>query len=253
MRGGVIFGFRPTALDAPGIVARLLAAPPERGVGLLVTPNIDHVRLLRADPTFAAAYAGAAVIACDGFPVAWYARLRGCTVAGRVTGCDILHDLMRADALARHRLFFIADGAATVRGLRAWAARYGIGDRVAIAVPPPGFERNPGFCRGLAARIGAHGTTLLVLGVGAPRSEVFVHSQREALPACWALCVGQALRIEAGTARRAPALLRGLNLEWLWRVAAEPRRLTGRYVLALAGFVRAVLGDLVQGSAQGSA
>jgi len=239
------------------------------GVGLVVTPNVDHVRLLRRDPQFAAAYASAAIVTCDGFPVYHYARLRGCAAArrrgvvpsapgwvrsparlrgcapaGRVTGCDLARALLRHEALPRHRLFFVADSDATAAGLRRWAVGRGMGAQVALHVPPHGFEHDPALCAALAGRIAAHGTTLLLMGVGAPRSEVFVHSRRAALPPCWALCVGQALRIEAGVIRRAPALASALNAEWLWRLAHEPRRLTWRYAAGAGGFLAAVAADL---------
>lgn len=232
---------RPGAPDAAGHAG---PCEGEEGVGLVVTPNVDHVRLLRRDPRFAAAYASAAIVTCDGFPVYRYARLRGCAPAGRVTGCDLARAVLRHEALPRHRLFFVADSEATADGLRRRAAGRGMAGQVALHVPPHGFEHDPAQCAALADRIAAHGATLLLMGVGAPRSEVFVHRHRASLPPCWALCVGQALRIEAGVIRRAPALASALNAEWLWRLAREPRRLASRYAAGSVGFVAAVAADL---------
>ncbi len=268
-----IFGFAVSRLDARAVAERIAttvrrpeapgaedgAGPAGRaredghgecGVGLVVTPNVDHVRLLRRDPAFATAYASAAIVTCDGFPVYHYARARGCAPAGRVTGCDLARLLLRHEALARHRPFFVADSEATAAGLRRWAVRRGMDGQVAMHVPPHGFERDPALCATLAGRIAGHGTTLLLMGVGAPRSEVFVHGQRAALPPCWALCVGQALRIEAGVIRRAPALVSALNAEWLWRLAREPRRLASRYAAGAGGFAAAVAADLRGGDRQ---
>jgi len=259
-----VFGFAVSTLGAQAIAERIAAtvrrpaAPGAKdgagwpqggaddgcGVGLVVTPNVDHVRLLRRDPRFAAAYASAAIVTCDGFPVYHYARLRGCAPAGRVTGCDLARALLRHEALPRHRLFFVADSDATAAGLRRWAAGRGMGAQVALHVPPHGFAHDPSLCAALAGRIAAHGTTLLLMGVGAPRSEVFVHRHRAALPPCWALCVGQALRIEAGVIRRAPALASAVNAEWLWRLAHEPRRLAWRYAAGAGGVLAAVAADL---------
>jgi N-acetylglucosaminyldiphosphoundecaprenol N-acetyl-beta-D-mannosaminyltransferase len=94
--------------------------------------------------------------------------------------------------------------------------------------------------------------SILVMTLGAPVSEVFVHRHRQALPPCWALCVGQALRVELNLVRRAPLLWRQCGLEWFWRLRLEPRRLLGRYVRALLWFPVAVLRDLTgAGDAQG--
>ncbi|HTR16911.1 MAG TPA: WecB/TagA/CpsF family glycosyltransferase [Acetobacteraceae bacterium] len=245
MSAAPIFGFAPSPLRAreiAGLVAGRVRAPGE-GVGLVVTANIDHVRHLGRDPDFAAAYRAAEIVTCDGFPVQAYAWLRGWRKAGRVTGCDIMAWLMRHERLAPgHRPFFVLDSPATAAVVRAWAARRGVAD-VAVEVAPPGFGEDEAAARTIAWRIAAHGATLLVMGVGAPRSEVFVERHRAVLPPCWALCIGQAVRIETGLTRRAPRWLRGLNLEWAWRLGQEPRRLARRYALASVAFLRAVAGD----------
>lgn len=246
--GRRIFGFAPSGLTAQGVVERVIQRrPPGSGVGLIVTPNIDHVARLRHDAAFAQAYRHAEIITCDGFPVYYYARMVGCAVpGGRVTGCEIAARLLREAPLAPwQRLFFAVDSAETEQGLRTWGERRGLApEQIAIAVPPMGFERDPIASADLARRIAAHGTTILLMGVGAPKSEVFVDSHRARLPDCWALCIGQAVRIEAGTMTRAPELWQRLNLEWLWRVVLEPRRLVGRYATAAAGFLAAVAADL---------
>ncbi len=243
-----IFGFAVSRLDARAIAERIAAErrPPAAGVGLVVTANIDHVHRLRHDATFRAAYDRAEIVTCDGFPVYRYARLRGAAAPARVTGCDIAAELMRPGALnPTHRPFCVVDSAETVHQLQRWAAREGL--PLATAIPPFGFETNAAARARLAAEIAAHGTTLLLMGVGAPKSEVFVDLERARLPACWAVCVGQAMRYEAGLATRAPRLMQRLDLEWAWRLAHEPRRLARRYVSAGFGFVGAVIEDVQRG------
>jgi exopolysaccharide biosynthesis WecB/TagA/CpsF family protein len=239
------FGLTFSPLSAEGVAAAVAGQPrgAAQGVGLVATANIDHLRHIRRGGEFARAYAGAEIITCDGFPVHAWARLRGCAVPGRVTGCDIAAALLRRADLAGQRLFFVADRPETAAGLRDWAAARALQDAVCIAVPPFGFDANPGWCRVLAASIRAHGTTILLMGVGAPRSEVFVDRHRHILPPCWALCLGQAIAIEAGTAARAPALLQRLNLEWTWRLLREPRRLAARYAGGMVAFALGVAAD----------
>lgn len=251
-----IFGFAVSQMSAREIAHQVATTPPPtlvqgracgrdwEGVGLVVTPNIDHIRRLSGDPAFAKAYAWAAIITCDGFPVYRYAQMRGCTPAGRVTGCDIARELLRHEPLGMHRLFFVADSRETAAGLRRWAKRRGLAGQVATHVPPHGFERDLACSADLVRRIEAHGTTLLLMGVGAPKSEIFVHQHRKVLPQCWALCVGQALRIEAGVIRRAPAMVMALNAEWMWRLGKEPRRLASRYAVGSMAFLGAVARDV---------
>jgi exopolysaccharide biosynthesis WecB/TagA/CpsF family protein len=238
-----IFGISVSALDARSCVARILAPSEQAGVQLLVTPNLNHVRLLRRRD-FAGAYARAALVCVDGFPLLLYARCRGLRLAGRVTGCDIMHELAQSSGLDGQRLFLVVESAATAGAALAWAHARKLSARTEVAVAVQGLAQDPAAQRALADAIAAHGTTILVMTLGAPVSEVFVHRNRDRLPGCWALCVGQGLRVELGLVARAPQTWRSAGLEWAWRLAQEPRRLGLRYLLDALWFPAAVLRDL---------
>ncbi|MFL5257952.1 MAG: WecB/TagA/CpsF family glycosyltransferase [Rhodopila sp.] len=220
---------------------------PEHGVALVVTPNIDHIAIIRRSTAMARAYGNAARIVCDGWPVQLYARLCGERLA-RVTGCEITSELMRlAPYPPWQRFFFVVDTETTAQAIRDWAARNGVADACETAVPPFGFERDVAFCASLARAIAAHGTTVLVMAVGAPRSEVFVDTYRPLLPPCWAFCVGQAVKIELGLVQRASSRWQSVGMEWLWRLQQEPSRLAKRYFTATIGFGAAVIEDQMRG------
>ena len=238
-----VFGFRPSSGDVRSATGTMLA-PTDRA-RLVVTPNIDHVARLRRSPAFRQAYRHADMILCDGFPVHAYARLFW-HEARHVTGCDLLKSLMAAaPADTDQRLFFAVDNAGTGAALDRWTRERGLADRVAWAIPPHGFASDPARRAELAACIGAHGTTLLLMCVGAPQSEIFADRARDMLPACWIACVGQALKVELGLVRRAPAAARVMRLEWLWRIGQEPERLARRYALGLVDFCLAITEDVL--------
>ncbi|MDR3517276.1 MAG: WecB/TagA/CpsF family glycosyltransferase [Azospirillaceae bacterium] len=249
-----IFGLRVTSLTVGAIVDRVVGTQRSAadGVGLVVTANIQHIALLRSNAALRAACASAAITTCDGFPVHYYARLRRCVLPGRVTGRDAVAILLRRAAFpAPVRLFFVVDHERTAQAVRDWAGQRGLGDRVATAIPPFGFERDHTLCQDLARTIRQHRTTILIMGVGAPRSETFVHEQRSILPPCWALCIGQGVKIALGLNPTPPALLVALNLEWFWRLCLEPHRLGLRYVRSAAGFLLAVGRDILASSDPG--
>jgi N-acetylglucosaminyldiphosphoundecaprenol N-acetyl-beta-D-mannosaminyltransferase len=239
------FGLRLSADSAYDLARAAITERPESGVSLVVTPNIDHIATIRRSPHLARAYRNAARIVCDGWPVQLYARLCGHPLA-RVTGCEITSELMRmAPYPDWHRFFFVVDSATTEQAVRQWAEREAVS--CDTAVPPFGFDRDAAYCTELAERIARHGTTVLMMAVGAPRSEVFVDSHRAMLPACWAFCVGQAVKIELGLVQRASSGWQSARLEWLWRLRQEPGRLAGRYATASVGFGLAVLEDQLLG------
>jgi N-acetylglucosaminyldiphosphoundecaprenol N-acetyl-beta-D-mannosaminyltransferase len=242
-----IFGIVPTPLDARAVADLVLhrRRTQAEGVGSIVTPNIQHIALMRGDPEFAEAVRTADLRLCDGFPVYRYAAARGHRLPGRAAGREIVADIM-ADpaALAEHRVLALLDSEALADALRAWAASQGLGNRVRAVVAPQGFLRDAAAQAALVAELRAFDTTIALLCLGAPTSELFVHRHRAALPPCWALCVGQSVKIVLGLVPTPPPAMVRLNLEWAWRIALEPRRMIGRYVPAASGFVRAVIRDL---------
>jgi N-acetylglucosaminyldiphosphoundecaprenol N-acetyl-beta-D-mannosaminyltransferase len=240
-----IFGFHPTAVRIENVVDTVLRQirSLDDGVGLLVTPNIDHIEQLRKNRLFRSAYENAEIVLCDGFPVHYYALAKGLEVH-RITGCELVNCLFsRTEFLVSHRLFFVVDSERTKAAIKRWALELDFERRVMVHVPPFGFDADAEASAELVREIRGHSTTILIMAVGAPRSEIFVESHRHLLPSCWAICVGQAVKAFFGIVTRAPPVVRGLHAEWLWRLLQEPRRLLPRYMRAAIGFTCAVLVD----------
>ncbi len=82
----------------------------------------------------------------------------------------------------------------------------------------------------LVAEIRSSGARIAMVGLGCPRQEVFAFELREAL-SMPILAVGAAFNFHAGELARAPDFMQRNGLEWLFRLAHEPRRLWRRYVL----------------------
>ena len=71
---------------------------------------------------------------------------------------------------------------------------------------------------------------VLVVGLGAPKQELWVHQHRDRLAARIALCVGATIDFLSGDKPRAPLWMQKAGLEWLHRLLGEPRRLLRRYL-----------------------
>lgn len=84
--------------------------------------------------------------------------------------------------------------------------------------------------RDVNSRIRKSGARITFVGLGCPRQEVWVYEHREAL-SMPLLAVGAAFDFHAGRQAQAPTLLQKVGLEWLFRLAREPRRLWRRYVI----------------------
>lgn len=81
----------------------------------------------------------------------------------------------------------------------------------------------------LAERIRSSGATILFVGLGCPRQEVFVYEFRDLLPMP-ALAVGAAFTLISGEVRQAPLWIQNMGMEFLFRFCVEPRRLWRRHV-----------------------
>ena len=88
---------------------------------------------------------------------------------------------------------------------------------------------------------------LVLVALGAPKQEIFSHEQREALKPAVLLGIGASLDFIAGSRRRAPRWVSSAGLEWLYRLAQEPRRLAGRYLLRDPQFLWIVGRQLAKG------
>jgi N-acetylglucosaminyldiphosphoundecaprenol N-acetyl-beta-D-mannosaminyltransferase len=228
-----------TMAEAVEAVRRLL----EDGHGRhhVATPNVDHIVRLYKDPAFRRAYAGASLVIPDGMPLVWASRPLGRPLKRRVTGADLLPKVCEMAASMEKSVFFLggAEGVAhrAARNLRARHAGLQIAGTYS---PPMGFERDPAEHRRIVERINRVRPDVLVIGLGAPKQELWIAAHKRELQFGVALCIGAAIDIAAGGVERAPQWMQDHGLEWLWRLMQEPGRLWKRYLIddmAFAGIV----------------
>src|SRR5262249_44189247 len=98
--------------------------------------------------------------------------------------------------------------------------------------PPRGFERDPAALRAAVEFVLAHPARFVFLAVGSPRQEILAAQiQATGRARGVGLCVGASLEFLAGAQRRAPAWMQHTDLEWLYRLTRDPRRLARRYLV----------------------
>ena len=205
----------------------------DRGTGgWIVTVNVDILRAVTRDSRLAALVAEAEVIVADGMPLVWAASMAGAPVPERVTGASLVSTLAEAAAASGRSVYLIGgDPGIPEAAGQALADRFP-GLRIAGADSPPfGFEQDPEQVADLVARVSAARPDLVLVGLGFPKQEDLIARLRPALPAAWMLGCGAGIPMAAGQFRRAPVLLQRLGVEWLHRLALEPKRLAHRYLV----------------------
>lgn len=194
--------------------------------GYVVTPNADHFARLVRDPGLTAVYQAALLRLLDSRVIAGMARLAGPPAPPVVTGSDLTARLLAATS-AEERVTIVGLRAQHIATLR---ARYGLA-APAHHDPPIGFDHDPAALRAAVRFVCDNPSRLVFLAVGSPRQErlaAAIQATGEATGT--GLCIGASLEFLAGAARRAPAWMQRARLEWLHRLAADPRRLGRRYL-----------------------
>jgi N-acetylglucosaminyldiphosphoundecaprenol N-acetyl-beta-D-mannosaminyltransferase len=201
------------------------------GCRFVVTPNADHVVMLSHDSRLKAAYGDAGLVLVDGIPVLAAAKLLRRGVPGRVPGSDLvpaLFESTRERGTLRAFLLGAAPGVAE-RAAKQITTAWPQVEIAGVYSPPLGFERSDDENAAILERIRAAHVDVVIVGLGAPKQELWVHAHRSKIAAPVALCVGATIDFLAGEKRRAPRWMQRVGLEWLHRMASEPRRLVRRY------------------------
>jgi N-acetylglucosaminyldiphosphoundecaprenol N-acetyl-beta-D-mannosaminyltransferase len=213
----------------------------------VVTPNTDSIVLLKRQNDLLRAYQGASLILADGNPLVWASRLLGKPLPEVVPGSDLIPALFAAaknkDAL---RVFLM--GAAPGVAERASAfirARWPTVTICGIYSPAIGFESDEKECSHMVSLIATGTPDIVVLGLGAPKQELWIEKHHERIQASVVLCVGATIDFLAGEKKRAPVWMRKFCLEWLFRMLCEPRRLFLRYLRAAWVFPQLLIEELM--------
>jgi len=91
-----------------------------------------------------------------------------------------------------------------------------------------------------AAEINASGADVVWVGIGSPKQEYWMARMRALLQAPVLIGVGAAFDFHSGAVRQAPRWMQRSGLEWLFRLASEPRRLWRRYLVDNPWFLFAI-------------
>lgn len=219
-----------TVADLNACIARAVAAN-ERIV--IANHNMNSVSLVRRDATMRAFYDDADVVHVDGMPLVFLGRALGYPLARehRVTYVDWVPALMAEAARAGWRVFAlggkpgVADQAANRLRERH--------PTLAIRVRHGYFDQRPSSAESLAVldEIADFAPQVLMVGLGMPRQEYWVHAHRARIAANATLLSGAALDYVAGAVPTPPRWAGRWSLEWAFRLSAEPRRLARRYLI----------------------
>lgn len=192
--------------------------------------NVHSVVTASREPAFRAVVENADLATPDGAPVAWMLRRLGHAGQRRVSGPDLMLDYCAHAAATGEAIYLYGSTEATLGALQAHLQRQYPTLRIAGADAPPFRTLTPDEDRAAVERINASGAATVWVSLGCPKQEHWMAAHRGRVMAVM-VGVGAAFDFHAGTVRRAPGWMRASGLEWLHRLASEPRRLWKRYLV----------------------
>ena len=200
--------------------------------GSIVTVNVDILRAATRDAAVAELIADAEIVVADGMPLIWATTVSGRRLPERVTGASLVWSLSKAASKTRRSVYLIGGDTGVPEGAALALLREFPGLRVVGTESPPfGFENDEEQLAALVRRVSRARPDLVLGGLGFPKQENLIARLRGVLPRAWMLGCGAGIPIAAGQFRRAPVVLQRTGLEWVHRLALEPRRLARRYLL----------------------
>lgn len=167
----------------------------------------------------------------DGMPIVWVGRLRGVKSVERVSGPDLMMELLRVLHTKRYSHYFYGGAEGVAEGLGGALRRRFPTLKVAGCYSPPFRPLTGDEDRLVCDHINSAAPDFLWVGLGCPKQEIWMRDHADKLSVPVILAVGQAFDIYAGRTRRAPAWMGNLGLEWLFRLTQDPRRLMKRYFI----------------------
>jgi N-acetylglucosaminyldiphosphoundecaprenol N-acetyl-beta-D-mannosaminyltransferase len=204
-----------------------------RAGGFVITPNVDHLMKLQRNRALYEAYQVADFLVCDSQILYYVSRFLGTPVREKISGSDLFpafYQYFRHDKETKIFLLGAAEGVAQ-RAMQRINLKVGREIVVGAHSPSFGFERNEIECQQMIDMVNRSGATVLAVGLGAPKQEVWISQNRDKMPHVKTfLAVGATLNFEAGAVTRSPKWVSEAGLEWMYRLVCEPRRLWKRYL-----------------------
>ena len=228
-----LFGMQIDRLRMPQAVAKLREwiADDEAQCRFVVTPNVDHAVMFHERADLRSAYESASLVLADGFPVVLASKVLGRPLPERVAGSDLAPALFESTNDGRELTVYLLGAGPGVaeRAAAKITARWPNVRIVGTYSPPLGFERDDRENDEIIQRVNDVRPDVLVLGLGAPKQELWIARHHKRLQAKTALCIGATIDFLAGEKARAPRWMQRCGLEWLHRLSTEPKRLFKRY------------------------
>ncbi|OYW77333.1 MAG: hypothetical protein B7Z37_04620 [Verrucomicrobia bacterium 12-59-8] len=202
----------------------------------IATANVDFLVQSRRDTELRRILNDAHLVVCDGTPLVWLSKLLRRPLPERVAGSDLVPQLLARAEREGWRVFFLGGEPRTLKqAVRNIESKHP-NIQIAGSYSPPFAPLDRMDHEGICERVREAKPEVLLVSFGCPKQEKWIARNYAALGVPVCIGVGATVDFLAGTVRRAPRWMQVAGMEWVFRLAQEPRRLLKRYSTDLLVF-----------------
>lgn len=231
-----IMGVRIAAIDMPWLLQFTRDQVKNLSGDYICVSNVHTTVTAYEDPGYCAVQNGGILAIPDGGPLSTIGRKRGFPHMARTTGPSYLEEVLKISAENGWSHYFYGSTEETLGKLRQVLAERYPGVRIAGMYSPPFRTMTEEEDQKIVAQINDSDADFIWVGLGAPKQENWMAAHQGKVSGLM-VGVGAAFDYMAGNIQRAPQWMQNCNLEWLYRLLQDPKRLFMRYFVTNSKFI----------------
>ncbi len=200
-----------------------------------VVVNAAKIVAMHKDVELKKSVVSSDIINADGQAVVWASKFLGTPLKERVTGIDLMENLIQLAYRNNYKIFFFgAKEEVVFKVVDKYSKAY---SKDIVAGYRNGYFKKEEESI-IAQEIASSGANILFVAITSPTKEIFLHQNREVLKSVdFTMGVGGSFDVVSGLVKRAPLWMQNSGLEWLYRVIQEPKRMWKRYLIGNTQFI----------------
>lgn len=197
--------------------------------------NASKIVDMQSDERLLQSVNEADIINADGQAVIWASKIFKTPIKERVTGVDLMGELMALAAQKKYKVYLFGAKEEVVSKLKKqYEDLYGkdliVGYRNGYFTK----EEEPQIVEDIVSS----GAQILFVAISSPIKEIFLHEHKKTLEKVnFIMGVGGSFDVYAGVVKRAPKWMQNIGLEWFFRLLQEPKRMWKRYLVGNTKFI----------------
>lgn len=198
----------------------------------IVTFNLDFLHTASINHEFNNICRNGSLVVADGFGITSLIRVKYNKQVERITGHDIFHELIGLSRKREMKIALLGSSKFVQENvIQKITNKFPDCKIVSALSPPHHFEKNKKMNDTVIDELKNAEPDILFVALGSPRQEIWINNHKNIIGAKINVGIGSVLDYYSGHKKRAPKFIQRIGLEWFWRMLAEPKRLSRRYLL----------------------